>query len=491
MKMKGTFVFTAVVGLLVAYAYIFEFKKVDEEERQKSESAKFVKIKPEDIQGLAFETKEKFELVRTPGASPEWKISAPFADLADDTSVNAFLTSLVEEKSEEIAAEGAEIDFKMFGFTNPYRLTVKPKSGEPLLISIGTEQAMGGKRYLRLNQEPKVHIIGSGLWWQVDKGAQDFREKAILGKKEFADLRRMKMTVEKVGKTEVIDLKKVSDQWMLQGATELKGDNDTVDKFFHAVKNSRAVAFSAEDKNDAQSEKRFGLQKPARKVEFEFQDGTKWSMNVSASMDKKNYISVSDRSAVLEISESDSQGLQKSTDDFRNKNVPFSYDVSQVKSITAHVAATKFELKKEGDLWAMVAPDPQKNPTKEVSQETVRDLLSKLKELKASKFHGARKLLNPTPRGTITLADGQGKVLFNFKWSSGSPEKDHLVVGTSVIAEHMSVETSQVVALPYLNVIVDKSASTTPTTGASPSAPEPPVLPTDNHSHQHTETPPQ
>ncbi|MBX9768154.1 MAG: hypothetical protein K2X47_12850, partial [Bdellovibrionales bacterium] len=64
MKMKGTFVFTAVVGLLVAYAYIFEFKKADEEERQKAETAKFVKLKPDDIQGLVFETKEKFELSR-------------------------------------------------------------------------------------------------------------------------------------------------------------------------------------------------------------------------------------------------------------------------------------------------------------------------------------------------------------------------------------------------------------------------------------------
>ena len=66
MKMKGTFVFTAVVGLLVAYAYIFEFKKADEEERQKAESAKFVKMKPEEIQSLVFETKEKFEIARNP-----------------------------------------------------------------------------------------------------------------------------------------------------------------------------------------------------------------------------------------------------------------------------------------------------------------------------------------------------------------------------------------------------------------------------------------
>ncbi|MBX9766767.1 MAG: DUF4340 domain-containing protein, partial [Bdellovibrionales bacterium] len=313
-----------------------------------------------------------------------------------------------------------------------------------------------------------------------------------LGKKEYSDLQRLKMTTEKVGKTEFIDLKKVSDQWMLQGPTDLKGDNDAVDKFFHAVKNSRAVSFASENKNDPQNEKRFGLQKPARKVEFEFKDGSKWSMNVGSPGDKKTYISVSDRPAVLEISDSDSQALQKSSDDFRNKNIPFVFDPNKVKVITTHVAATKFEIKKEGDKWMMIAPDPEKNPGKEVSQETVADLLTKMKELKASKFHGARKLLYPTPRGTITLADGQGKDLFSLKWSSGSPEKDHLVVGTSVIAEHMSVETSQIVALPYLNVIVDKTAAaTTSTTGASAPTPEPAVRPAAPASNQHTETPPQ
>jgi len=454
---KGTLVFAALVAGLVAYAYFFEFKKGEEEEKQKEQAARLFAVEQDKIDEVTVTTKTgSFDLKR---AGTTWKIFSPTEDFADVYAVNSLLSVISTEKSEETVAEGAEADPNVFGFTEPMG-TIKFKAGDQSgALIVSQDSAIGGRRYAMREGEAKVLLIGYGPEGQVNKTSLDLRSKRAVNS-ILSDSERLSIEGRLAGQRSRIQLKMVDGKWKMLQPIEVDADNASVSAYFTQLEGLSANAIVSDKRDDGAELKKRLLSSPTIVVETTSKDGKTFRLEVGAQKDSKTHVRVSDRTALLEFPQAATDALVKGPDDFRDRKAPFRFEKTSVSQIHVQSSLAQYQILKGSKDWQLETAVPGKV----LAVEQVETLLESLSALEVKHYlgTGAGAKLDPA-RGEVVLKDSKGNVLLSLKWIDDPKNPGLYFARSNLSTELIHVESSRIAALPMQTLVAEPTPTPAPT----------------------------
>ncbi len=446
----GTYILALVVGLTAGYVYFFQYKKHQEQVEQKEKNAIVFKAEKEKLTHL--------ELVRSTGPlvlekkDGAWRLTAPVQDLADDAAVSSFIDSLLQERSQEVVAEGDGVVWPTFGLDQPStRLVAKTSDGVSYEIKIGSVKSYDDQLYARVNDEKKVLLVTSSWDAHLTKLPKDLRDKRLL-RSDKGDYAGIRITRREGAPGVVLD--KIDGKWVLKqgGDPTIPLSKAAVDSYLEKVRALQADDFVNEDKSGADA-KKFGVGPNSSVLKIELVSapdaGEKAADNkaktagvaptgsfvleVSAvkpsqiDKDKKaddetyRFAVSSDSPAIFRIQKMGQNDLNQAANDFYDKRFPFKVVAPDVAEFRINTPELKLEAKKEGDTWvAEGVPEG-----KEIDSAKVTEVLERIGGLEAVRFLGnaPAKGVNPD-KNKIELLSAKGTQLLLVNWGDLLKEKD-------------------------------------------------------------------
>src|SRR5262245_56210497 len=177
----------AAIGATTVYFLDYKNAKPRDEEPEKTRPA--FKFTREEIASISI--RRGGQTTNLENQNNKWVITQPVNAAADESTINALLTDLVNARIEnEFPAPGG--DLKAFGLTEPaVKLDVKLKNGQTHHIELGAKDPIGTSAYARINGSQNVATVSAGMLNDSDKAASDLRDRALIGagQNEFSSVK--------------------------------------------------------------------------------------------------------------------------------------------------------------------------------------------------------------------------------------------------------------------------------------------------------------
>lgn len=449
---RSTGILVILVALVASYAYFFEYRGKIEKEAQELEAKKIIPFSLENISEFTIKTanaESTFKKV-TEGSVTKWFMEKPHKDVANYAAVQGFLSQFGAETYEDVAAEGPNVDYSIYGLsekTNSITF-VKSDGSESLTVEVGTATALGGKKYLRINQQPKV-LMAAYFWEsQFQKGVTELREKNLVP----SDLEFTHIDIKKLDARGVDHLKfeKINDKWTIKDLTTNDPDQKIVDDLYYQLKNIRASQILKDNKDPADL-KNYGLDEPDVKILVSGSDKKKdleilFSRNITGQI----YAATSDRNVIFSLNPPSIVPFKRTHDDYRDKKKPLSFNLAEVEQIDFRSDLSSFKLKKEDNAWKSV----EKIEGKEVDNSKVVDILSKLSAMKVKKYFDQEVQYQQSGMIELKLKTSKGDQVLDLKWSP-KPMDDVFVAKSNLSEKTFGLSMQDVGSLPFQAVVVD------------------------------------
>lgn len=178
MKLKGRSLL--VIALLIFGGYaVFDFLKEKKRENEFIDQAKLMTINKDQIDSVIIEKgSEKITLKRN---IQGWSLETPLKDFADNDVVEDFIKSMASEKINDVAKEGSDIDWSLFGLDKPMgRIQISNSAGQKWSIEVSEKRNFEENPFVRRNSEQKVLIVNQKWQQRLQNTAMDFRERHVL-----------------------------------------------------------------------------------------------------------------------------------------------------------------------------------------------------------------------------------------------------------------------------------------------------------------------
>jgi hypothetical protein len=285
----------------------------------------------------------------------KWVITQPVNAAADESTVNALLTDLVNARIDnEFPAPGG--DLKPFGLAEPaVKLDVKLKNGQTHHVELGAKDPIGTSAYAKIDGSQNVATVSAGLLNDSDKSASDLRDRALIGagQNEFS-------SVKVVNESGGYELEKKDSEWAIkspiqgaQGAT----DESQVSSLFSDFTGAKASEIVSET---ADEPAKYGLDKPKLSLQIKFLTGQERTINVGSKVDENYYAKVSDRPQLLKIDKAFYDKLNTKPETLRSKQfVKFNRD--DLTTVYIKNPNVTLVAEKKDDKWLVKEPADKKD----------------------------------------------------------------------------------------------------------------------------------
>lgn len=459
--MKKTWILLAVTVLVCGYAF-FDFKNEEKEKKAKDEAAVIFPMKKDQVHEVRIENdKEKYTLQRSVQG---WSLIDPIQDEGDNDSIEAFVGTLVEEKSVDVAKEGDGIDFKSYGFgPESHFITLKSTDGQSRRLEISQQKNFESNSFVRRENENKVLIAAPTWSGHSTRTMSDFRNKKFL-RKAIADVQELEIK----NSNGAFSLQLKDSRWSSLAQPELQLDQNRVRDLLSTISDWKASDIVA---NDLKTKNKFGLDKKTVQIRLKIKDQN-WSADLIHHSDKNYYGLNSIPGYVYKL---DQQGFDKISFatllSLRERKSPFQFDPAPVKKLQIHTALKKNEFKQDGNVWQLIPPLPDT----EVRQDQIRDLIDRLKAAEVSDYTNSTVAKNFKPENRIHLKDEKDQTVFELMWSRlerrkvNGMEKSEYLAKTSRSPEVFFLEETEVQKLTSLELTSKKNpAPANPLPGGTP-----------------------
>ena len=484
---RGTFIALVVVGALVAYAYFYEYKKKNEQAEQKSQEQIVLKYQPEKVRALDLTRDDRHMVFQKDGGV--WKMSQPVSDLADTSTLTSLITSLANEKSEQVVVEGASVDFSKFGLDHPKStLKVTLDDGQILEVSIGTMKTIDGKLYARIGAEQRVLLVGGPWDYQLDQQIKNVRNKKVWRAEGAGDTDLLKIERQHAGRKEVVELNKEKDRWKLKDDDSgFPVSNEIVQTYLEQLRGLQVQEFVSESKAPADLRK-YGLATPALSVQMSANNAP-WGLQVAAHVEEKKkkgdttppsdlvYATSTDLPGIVQLSKSLFASLQKENTDFYDRKYPFQYNLGEATTIKVKTLHLNFEAKKDGGGWRLADSNSQKT----LDSAKFNELLDRVSKFEVSRFvafaTGSEKAQGLSPaKNQLLLLNRKGETVFEMIWGGtftgkvdvgGGGEQKIYYTKTNRVARVFGLTEASIEGLKWKELVVDKVVGGAPQTQTS------------------------
>jgi uncharacterized protein DUF4340 len=393
MKSYGLIIATLVFVALAGTLYWSEHHKPSEATaKASSDSAPpILKVDEGSITKLELKKKAAAPIVLIKASSGQWQITAPQPVRADDSTVASMLSTLSSLNSERVVEDKAA-DLKRYGLDEPaVEVDLIEKDNKSQSLLIGDDTPTGGAVYAALKSDPRVFTIASYNKNSVDKTLNDLRDKRLLTVNSDKISR-----VELAQRSEDIEFGRNKDDWQILKPRPLRADSSQVGDLVRKLTDAR-MDLSGTDTDGKKAASSFAHGTGVATAKLTDESGTQ-ELLIHKEKDKY-YAKSTAVDGVFPIDSSLGQAVEKKLDNFRNKKL-FDFGFNDPQKIELHNGSKAYYLSRGSnseDWWSN---------GKKMDAGSVQSLISKLRDLEASKFV-ASGFAKSTIEAVITSDDGK------------------------------------------------------------------------------------
>ena len=157
MKSRTLLILFAIVLVLLAYVYFFEFKGKAARQEAKEKAAKLVDVSADDVQAATFK-KEDATIAFKKDDKGTWTLTQPLAANADENEVSNFIDSFVSLTPDRTVEE-APTDLKAYEIPK-MEVTLELKGGKPpVKLLVGMENPLDKSFFAKREDQAKVVLL--------------------------------------------------------------------------------------------------------------------------------------------------------------------------------------------------------------------------------------------------------------------------------------------------------------------------------------------
>ena len=370
MKFRYTLVLGLILLGLMAFVYFIEAPSYRKQQEAEETKDKLFSFEEDSIQALTISPKDSDQITfqRSNGT---WLITAPITATADEFSVDAITTAIVDLEEKRKLEPGSNAD--QYGLADPpFVLTVKRKEAEDLILRFGEKSPLGATCYLQFAAENAVYLVNDRLLNTIDKSLFAFRQKKLLNYDTF-DLTHLQIQ----GTRGDFTFKK-DNKWNLTAPIIFPARDSEVRKIARELSNVKAKEFVVEN---AENLSDYGLDPPLYRI-IATEDGEVASF--SALIGKKDDVAYAKNTfedPVMKIDASILETLDAGLDDLRESKLT-GLMRWELKTVGLETQTASIQLTNNDDAdWELVD-----DPAFHVEQDAVSEWLDKVLELEATGF---------------------------------------------------------------------------------------------------------
>jgi hypothetical protein len=392
MQIRGLLMAAIALVLLAGAVWWSNKAKKDEEAKAPADLApKFWKVPEEDVTKIAVYRRDGETTVVEKDADGNWKLTSPKQYRADKDAVNGMLTALASLSGDKLVEEKAP-DLKPFHLDDPLAtVSITLKDGSYRKLKIGDDVPAGGGAYAQSEGDPRVMTIASWTKSSIDKNAGDLRDKRLLIFEQDKVAR-----VELTAKNTTTEFGKNSqNEWQIVKPSPMRAENFQVEELIRRLRDAKLDPSVSEEDAKKNAAAFAGATRVAV-ASVTDASGTQ-TLEVRKTKDNKYLAKGSAVEGIHPVTSDIGEGLDKSTDDFRNKKV-FDFGFSDPTKVEYRSAAKTLTLVKAGDRWL--------DNNKPVDSVGVQSFIDKIRDLQAVKFPASG------PQGAeiqLTVVSNEGK----------------------------------------------------------------------------------
>jgi hypothetical protein len=385
MKIRGLIVASLVFFALAGTLYWSEHhKSADDSTKTSPDAPQILKLDESAITKLEVKKINTPPVVLAKSGSGDWKITDPKPLGADQSAVSGVLTTVSSLNSERLVEDKAS-DLKRYGLDQPLLevdLTEKDNKSQKLLFGDGTPTGNGF--YAMLAGDPRVFTVASYNKTSVDKSLDDLRDKRLLPVNSDKVSR-----IEIVKKNQELEFGRNKDEWQILKPQPLRADSSQVSELLQKL-TSAQMDLSGNVADNKETATAFAKATPVATAKITDESGTQEleirkgaAGKEPAGKDKDQGMYYAKSSAVegdYKIGSDLGEAVNKTLDDFRNKKL-FDFGFDDPNKIEIHNGVKAYFLTRSGDDWW--------SNGKKMDPASVQSVISKLRDLAASKFPGS------------------------------------------------------------------------------------------------------
>ncbi len=216
------------------------------------------------------------ELVREKDGT--WKVTAPVAARAEQTAVEAIVSTLGASKFTSTVEDApTDADLEKYGLKTPaFTVTAQayvpdakgggaedPVRQRTVTLHGGIENPFDGSVYVRREGDPKVYAAPGSVRWSLDKDAFALRSKEFLGPLEAPSFQRIEVKAK--ANAYLLERDTGGTGWRLVKPVAERADEVKVADLLAALKEQRAESFPADS---PEARKKLGLEAPVVDARF-------------------------------------------------------------------------------------------------------------------------------------------------------------------------------------------------------------------------------
>lgn len=373
------------VVLLGLGAYIYFVGSKPSDDTASNQDKLFGSLDAVTIEELKVKS-ESGEVTSLKKENGAWKLTMPIAALASESDASGIANALADLQVVRVVDENPA-DVKDYGLEMP-RIEVDFKSGDGKTtgrLLVGAKTATGGNLYARRDDQKRVVLIGQYHETTFNKSTFDLRDKSLV---KFDRTKADGVDLNIGGKA--IEFAKNGGDWTMTKPVASRADYSAVEGLVGRVETAQMKSVVTDAPSPADL-RRFGLDKPRAIVNVHLGSARATLAIGGKADDTSVYVRDAARPDVFTIEASAAEDLQKSTDDYRKKDVfDFrAFTATRVEAVRGGqtVVFERVKAKAEGspDTWRRVSPNPG-----DANREKVESLLAGLANIRATSFSDSK-----------------------------------------------------------------------------------------------------
>lgn len=286
MKIKGRGILVLCLLLFGGFA-VFDYYREKSKEESDMQASRLMLVNFDQVDEVRLQRGEQRVLLKR--TIDGWLMEAPVKDNADSSAVEDLIKSSFTEKIIEVAKEGADIDWKMYGLDSPLgSVTFITTEGRKNVFEISGKLNFEDNVFARRDGEDRVLVLNSVWQQRLLKPGETFRDRRFFRHKMAAvDELQLK------NKRGLVHLRRQEGRWFLVNRPEIKVDQNGVRSLLSSLAEAQASEILA------------GARKgPVLKSLFTLDlllDQKKWNAQVGQASDLGIFATVSEPSQVMKL----------------------------------------------------------------------------------------------------------------------------------------------------------------------------------------------
>lgn len=392
MKFRGLLTAVVVLAVVGGAAYWSEKSKKAEEGKPAADAPPKILTIPEDqFQSIRLQKKGAETTVVTKSGNIKWDITQPKPLPADPDSVGSLVSTLASLSSDRLIEDKAT-DLAGYGLVTPSQeVDITRKDGKTQKLLLGDDTPTGSGVFAKVDGDPRVFTVPSSVKSSLDKSSKDLRDKRLL---TFNSDKLTRINLQAKGQSIEFG-KNNQNEWQILKPRPMRADGLQVDELVRKLKDARMDLSGTDDDARKAANAFFSGERVAVAVTTD--SAGNQQLEVRKDKDNNYYARSTAVEGVYKVSADVGTGLNKGTDDFRNKKI-FDFGFSDPNKVEIHSGANQAVYQKSGEKWMSGA--------KQMDAGSVQALVDKLRDLVSIKFADAAAGATVV-EATVTSNDGK------------------------------------------------------------------------------------